>query len=123
MSYVSSYHHCVFSTKKRRPSFPHSCAVPLARSHLQIPTIGCLFWTMPLRITAHPGFHARLTIQQIGGNQLRLSSFGTPNQPYTLQFTDLRSSWQTLTNVAPDLSGTLDLTPTAAPGFYRWSYS
>jgi hypothetical protein len=71
-----------------------------------------------------PGFPARLTIQPIGGNQVRLSSFGTPGQLYTLQFTtDLRSPWQTLTNVTPNSSGTwaLDLTATATPGFYRWS--
>jgi len=43
----------------------------------------------------------------------------------TLQFTtNLRSTCQRLTNVTPDSSGTwtLDLTATAAPGFYRWFY-
>jgi hypothetical protein len=72
-----------------------------------------------------PGSPARLIIQQIGGSQLRLSSFGTPGQSYTLQFTaDLRLSWQALTNVIPDSSGnwTFDLTGTATPGFYRWSF-
>jgi hypothetical protein len=72
-----------------------------------------------------PGSPARLMIQQIGGSQLRLSSFGTPGQFYTLQFTTgLRSTWQTLTNVTPDSLGTwmLDFTASATPAFYRWSY-
>ena len=71
------------------------------------------YWMMFLRITSHPVSQTvRLTIQEIGENQFRVSSFGTPGQSYTLQFTtDLRSIWQTLTNVTPDTSGTWTLDP------------